>query len=107
LQGYKLRKQIGRALQHRSEAIKNALNRYNTQAAKLNPPCPALTWKEIVDYSFIGEFDALQHARADIWDQPWTHTARHEATSKYLKLCRTREETTWLNVEIQWLQASI
>lgn len=94
-------------MQRRSEAIKNALNRYNTQAAKLNPPRPALTWKEIVDYSFIGEFDALRHARADIRDQPWTHTARREATSKYFKLCRAREEITRLDVEIRRLRASI
>ncbi|KAF8220090.1 hypothetical protein L208DRAFT_1335776, partial [Tricholoma matsutake] len=85
--GYKLCQQIGKALQHHSEAIKNALNRYNTQAAKLNPPHPALTWKEIVNYSFIGEFDALQHAQADIRDRPWTHTACHEAMTKYFKLC--------------------
>jgi exonuclease VII small subunit len=57
--GYKLRRQIGKALQRRSEAIKNALNRYNVQAAKLTPPRPSLSWKEIVDYSFLGEFDLL------------------------------------------------
>ncbi|KAF8230453.1 hypothetical protein L208DRAFT_1281860, partial [Tricholoma matsutake] len=98
--GYKLHKQIGRALQCCSEAIKNALNQYNTQAARLNLPHPTLTWKEIVDYSFISEFDALQHARVDICDQPWTHTAHHEATSKYFKLCCAWKEITWLNVKI-------
>ncbi|KAF8221449.1 hypothetical protein L208DRAFT_1426627 [Tricholoma matsutake] len=74
--GYKLCKQIRKALQCHFEAIKNALNR------------------------FISKFDALQHAREDIHDQPWTNTARHEATTKYFK-------TTWLDVEIRWLWASI
>ena len=41
--GYKLRRQIGKALQRHSEAIRKALSRYNTQAAKLVPPCPPLT----------------------------------------------------------------
>ncbi|KAG1825067.1 hypothetical protein EV424DRAFT_1471792 [Suillus variegatus] len=36
--GYKLRQQIGKALQHHSEAIHNALNHYNTQAAALISP---------------------------------------------------------------------
>jgi hypothetical protein len=43
---------IGKALQRRSEAIRNLLARYNVQAAALEPPRPSLCQKEIVDYSF-------------------------------------------------------
>ena len=46
--GYKLWHQIGRALQWWSEVIWKALSWYNTQAAKLVPPCLLFTWKEIV-----------------------------------------------------------
>jgi len=58
--GYKLRQQIGKALQRRSDAIRNAINRYNAQAASLNPPRPKISWKDIVEYSFLGEFDLLR-----------------------------------------------
>ena len=105
--GYKLRRQIGKALQRRSEAIKNALNRYNTQAIKLTPPRPTLSWKEIVDYSFLGEFDLLRHSRADIRNEPWAHVTRREAMVKYFKLCRAQEEVTRLNIEIQRLRTFI
>ncbi|KAG1719980.1 hypothetical protein EDB19DRAFT_1647521, partial [Suillus lakei] len=62
--GYKLRQQIGKALQCRSDAIRNALNQYNVQAAALNPPRPQLSWKNITEYSFLGEFDLLCHSWA-------------------------------------------
>ncbi|KAF8235203.1 hypothetical protein L208DRAFT_1542242 [Tricholoma matsutake] len=51
------------------------------------PPHPSLSWKEIVDYRFIGEFDTLWHSRPDIRNQPWTHTTHREATVKFFKLC--------------------
>ena len=99
--GYKLHHQIGKALQHHLEAIKNALNCYNTQAIKLTLPHPTLSWKEIVDYSFLGEFDLLRHSRADICNEPWVYVTHHEAMVKYFKLCHAQEEVTWLNIEIQ------
>jgi hypothetical protein len=68
------------------------LNRYNVQAAKLTPPHLSLSWKEIVDYSFLGEFDFLWNSRADIRNQPWTQVTRREAMVKYFKLCRAEEE---------------
>jgi hypothetical protein len=71
------------------------------------PPHPSLSWKEIVDYSFIGEFDTLQHSRADIRDQSWTHTACCEATVKFFKLCCAREEIMRLDIEMRQLHVSI
>ncbi|KAG2052118.1 hypothetical protein BDR06DRAFT_888378, partial [Suillus hirtellus] len=50
---------ISKALQQHSEAIQAALNCYNVQAAALVPPHPQLTWKDIVEYSFLGKFDLL------------------------------------------------
>ncbi|KAG2752758.1 hypothetical protein P692DRAFT_20723416, partial [Suillus brevipes Sb2] len=50
---------ISKALQRCSDAIQNAIICYNTQAALLVPPRPKLTWKDIVEYSFLGEFDLL------------------------------------------------
>jgi hypothetical protein len=105
--GYRLHRQIGKALQRHSEVIKNAISHYNMQATKLDPPHPPLTWKEIVDYSFIGEFDTLRHSHSDVCSQPWAQTMRHEATVKYFKLCRAQEEVAWLNIEICRLRTSI
>jgi hypothetical protein len=56
-------------MQTRSEAIRNALTRYNTEAAKLSPPRPKLSWKAIVEYSFLAEFDLLRECRVDIRTQ--------------------------------------
>lgn len=63
--GYKLRTQIGKALQRRSEAIRNALARYNTQAAKLNPPRPSLSWKEIAQYRNTSSYAVLVKKLSD------------------------------------------
>ena len=64
--GYKLCRQISKALQRRSEAIRKAITRYNIQAAALNPPRPSISWKDITQYTFLGEFDLLRHMRDDI-----------------------------------------
>jgi hypothetical protein len=107
LQGYKLRQQIGKALQRRSEAIRNALSRYNVQAAALDPPRPSLSWKDITEYSFLGEFDLLRQSRIDIRELDWAKPAHREATVKYFKLRRAHEEIERLNVEVRRLRTSI
>ncbi|KAJ7920604.1 hypothetical protein B0H13DRAFT_1867516 [Mycena leptocephala] len=45
--GYKMRNPIVKTLQARSQAIRNALNWYNTAAAALNPPQRLLAWDKI------------------------------------------------------------
>ncbi|KAG1854936.1 hypothetical protein DFJ58DRAFT_716274 [Suillus subalutaceus] len=105
--GYKLRQQISKALQCRSEAIRNALGQYNTQATALVPPRPQLTWKDIVEYSFLGKFDLLRQSRSDIRSLDWTKPAHREATVKYFKIQCTREEIQRLNVEIRRLRTAI
>jgi hypothetical protein len=105
--GYKLRQQIGKALQRRSEAIRNAITQYNEQAAKLNPPRPPLSWKEIIDYSFLGEFDLLRHSRGNVHQATWAQPARQAATVKYLTLHWGREEITRVNTEIRRLRTLI
>ncbi|KAF8329665.1 hypothetical protein F5887DRAFT_843779, partial [Amanita rubescens] len=103
--GYKLREQIAKALQKRSEAIRNAIQRYNTQALKFNPPKPELSWSQIVDYVFLGEFDVLRLSISDKCHEKWTQQVHREAAVKFFKLCRAREEIARLNVEVQRLES--
>ncbi|KAG1787787.1 uncharacterized protein HD556DRAFT_1198465, partial [Suillus plorans] len=98
---------ISKALQQHSEAIRNAINRYNIQAVALNPPHPKILWKDIADYSFLGEFDLLRHLRTDIRTNDWAKPAHRKATTKYFKLCRAHKEVTRLNVEIRRLRTAI
>ncbi|KAG1734231.1 uncharacterized protein EDB91DRAFT_1238444 [Suillus paluster] len=105
--GYKLRQQIGKALQRHSEAIRNALSHYNVQAAALAPPRPSLSWKDITEYTFLGKFDLLCQSRADICELDWAKPAHREATVKYFKLRRAHEEIERLNVEVRHLRTSI
>ena len=101
--GYKLRTRIAKALQTLSEAIRNALTRYNTEAAKLVPPRPKLSWKDVVEYTFLAEFDLLRHSRVDIRTQPWAEPSQREATLQYLYLQCAKEEIKYLNCEIRRL----
>ncbi|KAG1862692.1 hypothetical protein F4604DRAFT_1882297 [Suillus subluteus] len=92
--GYKLRQQITKALQWHSEAIQNAINCYNIQAVALNPLHLKISWKDITDYSFLGNED-------------WAKPAHREATTKYFKLCQAHEELMQLNVKICRLRTAI
>ncbi|KAG1896068.1 uncharacterized protein F5891DRAFT_897396, partial [Suillus fuscotomentosus] len=99
--------QISKALQRHSDTIRNAINRYNIQAASLIPLRQTITWKDIAEYSFLGEFDLLRDSRTDIQDKDWARPAHREATTKYFKLCRAREEIIRLNIEIRRLRTAI
>ena len=63
---YKLREKIGKALKTRAEAIRRALEAYNTAAAQLNPPRENLTWSKLMEATTLAEFDLLRNSREDI-----------------------------------------
>ncbi|KAJ7462181.1 hypothetical protein B0H11DRAFT_1735562 [Mycena galericulata] len=98
--GYKMRKHIAKALQARSKAVKNAIDRYNTAAVALDPPMPHLTWEQVVDYAFLADFDILRDTRAEVQSRPWMRPAYRLAMDRYFKILRAREEIKRLNVEI-------
>ncbi|KIK21692.1 hypothetical protein PISMIDRAFT_103613, partial [Pisolithus microcarpus 441] len=99
--------QISKGLQWRSEAIRKVITRYNFQAGRLDPLRPPISWKDITQYSFLGEFNLLQHAQDDIREHMWAKPAVREATTKFFKLCRAKEEIMRLNVEMRCLQTAI
>jgi hypothetical protein len=105
--GYKLRQQISKALQQRSEAIWKAVTRYNTQAVALDPPHPKILWKQIASYTILGEFDLLHQSSGQVQEQCWSQPAYREATVKYFRLCHANEEITRLNIEIRQLHTAI
>ncbi|KAG2085421.1 hypothetical protein BD769DRAFT_1374346 [Suillus cothurnatus] len=105
--GYKLRRQISRAIVKRSGAIRTALDKYNKLAVVQNPRRPTLQYSEILSYADLGEFDILKHSRHDILTKPWSNTTHRQMGVKYFKILRAREEITRLNVETRRLHAWI
>ncbi|KAJ7871910.1 hypothetical protein B0H13DRAFT_2236318 [Mycena leptocephala] len=98
--GYKLRKHIAKALQARSKAVKNAIERYNEQAAAMDPLKPMVDWDEVVEYAFIADFDLLREGREDIRGELWAQPAGRRAMDQHFKLLRANEEIVRLNLEI-------
>jgi len=96
-----MRKHIAKALQSRSQAIRSALEKYNTAARLLPIPCRQLDWKEVVEYAFLADFDLLRDARRDISNQPWATPAGRLAMDLHFKIERAHEEIARLNVEIR------
>ncbi|KAJ6489337.1 hypothetical protein C8R47DRAFT_955330, partial [Mycena vitilis] len=58
--GYKLRRHFAKALQTRSRTICTALARYNDAAVALDPPQRVLSWNNVVEYTFLADFDILR-----------------------------------------------
>ncbi|KIK81078.1 hypothetical protein PAXRUDRAFT_35990 [Paxillus rubicundulus Ve08.2h10] len=71
------------------------------------PPHASVSWKEITNYTFLGEFYLLCHSCTHIQDCQWSEPAICEATAKYFKVCHAQEEITQLNVEIHHLWTTI
>ncbi|RXW12877.1 hypothetical protein EST38_g12976 [Candolleomyces aberdarensis] len=99
--GYKLRKHIANALKVRSTAIRNALLRYNTAAAAMDPPRPTLSWDTVVEYAFLSDFDLLRDTRQDIRQRMWAQPLMRMLMDQYFKTERARKEIRRLNVEIK------
>ncbi|KAI5985372.1 hypothetical protein EDD15DRAFT_2390180 [Pisolithus albus] len=97
--GYKLRKHIGKALQTCSAAIRAALTQYNTAAKALGRR--TLEFDEVVEYTFLSDFDLLRDTWHDVSTRPWASPAARLAMNTHFKVCRAEEEVIRLNVEIR------
>lgn len=104
-----MRTSIWKALKARGKAIRSALSKYNALAAQMVPPAPTLEWKDVVNYSFISEFDLLHHAQtqADVSKKPWTIPYNREVAAKYWKIRGAFDEIKRLNVEAQRLYTHV
>ncbi|KAJ3720205.1 hypothetical protein DFJ43DRAFT_1134089 [Lentinula guzmanii] len=101
--GYKMRQHIGHAMQKRSTAIRSALENYNEAAAKLTPPRKLLDWDDVLNYTYLSEFDFLRDTRSDVRNKVWAKPAVRQAISELFKLLRATEEICKLNIEIKRL----
>ncbi|KAJ7303803.1 hypothetical protein DFH08DRAFT_985980 [Mycena albidolilacea] len=97
--GYKMRKHIAKALQARSQAIRNALKRYNAAASALDRR--TLSWPEVIDYTFLSEWDLLRDPDGNARLRPWAIPAARILLDAYFKIERAKEEIDRLNVEIK------
>ncbi|KAF8195266.1 hypothetical protein K438DRAFT_1469056, partial [Mycena galopus ATCC 62051] len=64
------------------------------------PPCPRLTFAEVIRTTLLAEFNILRDMRQDIRLLPWTQLAHREAMALHFGIKRAKEEIRRLNVEI-------
>ena len=103
--GYKQRTKISAGLKRRSKAVNTALNEYNTQAKLLGRP--VLDFQQVIEYSFLSDFELLHHSRNDITQRPWANPLIRSAMISWMKMERAKEEIIRLNVEGRRLRTYI
>ncbi|KAJ3892332.1 hypothetical protein GG344DRAFT_45574 [Lentinula edodes] len=98
-----LRKHIANALKTRSKSIQSAIASYNEAATALFPPRQTITWEEVLEFSFLGEFDILRNARDDVRTRQWATFRNRLIMQQFFRLIRAEEEIDRLHVEIRRL----
>ncbi|KAE9394363.1 hypothetical protein BT96DRAFT_827782, partial [Gymnopus androsaceus JB14] len=101
--GYKMCKHIGQSLKNRSKSIQNAITAYNEAAATLSLPRLKITWDEIVDFSYLSEFDILRDTREDVRERKWATPQNRLLMSRFFKYIRAEEEIARVHVEVKRL----
>ncbi|KAG8917714.1 hypothetical protein FRC02_002907 [Tulasnella sp. 418] len=98
--GYKLRTQISKHIISWSHAIQAALNEFHAAAKALYKDHVKLQFSEIVQQTFVAEFDLLQDVRHDICNEPWAKLKNRFLTDQYFQYHQAEEEIKRLNIEI-------
>ncbi|KAJ3819046.1 hypothetical protein F5880DRAFT_1510464 [Lentinula raphanica] len=98
--GYKMRRHISNAIKSRSKSIQAAMKAYNEAAAALVPPCRIIHWDEIVDYTFLSEFDLLCDTRNDVRTKQWASPTNRQIMLEFFKLIRVEEELQRLHIRL-------
>ncbi|KAJ7921642.1 hypothetical protein B0H13DRAFT_1604343 [Mycena leptocephala] len=93
----------GTALQTRSRTIRAALDRYNAAAAALDPPRHTLSWSEVIDFTFLADFDILRDPEGNAALRPWATPGARELMDTHFKIEHAKEEIDRLNIEIRRL----
>lgn len=88
---------IAKHLKVRSSTLRAAVTAYNRAAKALGKPI--LTFQNVIQYSFLAEFDLLRDARQDIRGKAWAEPRNRILMEKHFKSIRAREELQRLKVE--------
>jgi hypothetical protein len=99
--GYAHCKHIANALQKRSAAVCAALDQYNAAAKVLQPPHSTLKWEDVVEYTFLSDFNLLCDTRQDIHTRPWATPLGRFALDTHFNIVHAREELKRLNLEVR------
>lgn len=102
-----MRTHLAKSLQTRCKTIKKAVEAYNTAAAALIPPHPALVWSRVSHYGFLDGFHLLEDTRNDIRSKPWAQPHIRRLMKIRQRVIRAAEETERCSVEVRRLHTSI
>ncbi|EJD44157.1 hypothetical protein AURDEDRAFT_104214 [Auricularia subglabra TFB-10046 SS5] len=94
--GYKLRRQIAKAVTRRGVAFGAALQKYNEAALALVPPRATLTREEVQNIAALGDFPLL---RSETGARPWAQPAIRRLTTAWAETARAEEEILRVRVE--------
>ncbi|KAJ7737219.1 hypothetical protein B0H14DRAFT_2408192 [Mycena olivaceomarginata] len=86
-----------------SKTIRTALGRYNAAATSLDPPRRTLKWEEVVEFTFLSDFDLLRDPEGNAVIRPWATPAARALMDTHFKILRAKEEIQRLNIEIRRL----
>lgn len=98
-----MRKHIGQSLKNRSKSIQNAITNYNEAAAALHPPRRKISWDQIIDFSYLLEFNILRDTQEDVRERKWATPQNRLLMSQFFKFIRAEEELARVHVEVKRL----
>ncbi|KAE9403701.1 hypothetical protein BT96DRAFT_990133 [Gymnopus androsaceus JB14] len=101
--GYKMQKHIATALKLCSKSIQSAIIAYNNTAASMSPPRRRITWEEVVEFSYLSEFNILRDTREDVRGWKWATQKNRVLMQEFFKLIRAENELPRLHSEIRCL----
>ena len=81
------------------------LDEYNRQAAHIGRPI--LDFQQVMEYSFLSDFELLHQTHSDITQRPWATPLIRNAMISWMKMERAKEEIIRLNVEARRLRTYI
>lgn len=90
-------------LKSRSEAIRAAIKTYNDAAKQAKRPI--LNPDDVLQYSYIGQFDVLKDTRNAVTEKPWAVPANRIARDAWYRSERAKEEIIRAEVEVARLRS--
>lgn len=69
----------------------------------MSPPRATVNWDEVVNYSFLSEFDILRDTREDVRNKVWATPGNRVLLNQFFKIVRAGDELHRLHQEIRRL----